>query len=242
MATLDKVKSDRKRNEILRILYDPYPEHFQKVWLVGFLHWVGYDRNEIIGIIKNLNRWVKFDLKVTSYMVDSVLKSYGNDCRNVKKESLRPAGRSPAPRFSSQFSFGFGKPIYEHPPCMKAYLDETKDTYQDIDHKLSLLNDLVEAGQVKDTDTNGGISIAEWTNMGKPELMDIGYGRFIEIAKRTNGKTTGIAISTGQFGLTKDGNKDINQKRYNKGNVFLTLDNGVIEDFIDRLRKLAKLG
>jgi hypothetical protein len=82
-------------------------------------------------------------------------------------------------------------------------------------------------------------TIAEWKNDGEPKTYDLGWGKFIEITKRTNGKNKGVAIARGTFGLDKNGNKDPNQKQY-KSNVFLTANNGSIEWLIQELTTIVK--
>lgn len=72
-----KIRSKRKRREVLQVLYDPDPVHYRRIWLVGFLSYVGYDRYEIYNIIRDNCKWLDFSQRITYYQIGSVLRSKG---------------------------------------------------------------------------------------------------------------------------------------------------------------------
>ncbi|CAG0971221.1 hypothetical protein METP1_01253 [Methanosarcinales archaeon] len=70
---LEKILSDRKRDGVLNVLHSVHPTHNQRLWLVGFLDYVGYDLPEILGIIASENRWKGYDRDKTAYQASSVI-------------------------------------------------------------------------------------------------------------------------------------------------------------------------
>ncbi len=72
-ADLSKIISLKKREEILSILHKTHPAHNQRLWLVGFLDYVGYSQNEICSIISRENRWNGYDKTKTEGQVGSVV-------------------------------------------------------------------------------------------------------------------------------------------------------------------------
>lgn len=69
---LSRVISSRKRQELLDVLHKPHPSHNQRLWLVGFLRYVGYSESEIRGIIHSENRWRNYVKQQTAVQVHSV--------------------------------------------------------------------------------------------------------------------------------------------------------------------------
>lgn len=78
-----------------------------------------------------------------------------------------------------------------------------------------------------------------WTDVGEPITNDLGYGRFLELSKRTNGQTTGLVISSGEYGRTQDGGSDQTRKIY-KNRLFVSLGNGAVPWLIKELTTLSK--
>lgn len=83
IADLSKVISINKRKEILSILHNTHPGHNRRLWLVGFLDYVGYSKSEICGIIYSGNRWKGYDKSTTESQVVSVIM------RKERKHSTR---------------------------------------------------------------------------------------------------------------------------------------------------------
>lgn len=71
---LDKIISNRKREDVLDVLHAVHPSHKQRLWLVGFLDYVGYSLPEILRIIASENRWKGYDREKTAYQASSVIK------------------------------------------------------------------------------------------------------------------------------------------------------------------------
>ncbi|WAM22728.1 MAG: hypothetical protein OI715_01120 (plasmid) [Candidatus Methanoperedens sp.] len=108
---LDKIISERKREDILRVLHAVHPSHKQRLWLVGFLDYVGYNLPDILGIIASENRWKGYDRDKTAYQASSVItgKSKTHSSRKQKepitiddligifKRNTSPTGRMTIP-------------------------------------------------------------------------------------------------------------------------------------------------
>lgn len=72
---LDKIKSLKKQEEILKILNDCEPRNEQRLYLVGFLKFVGYTLTEVMKIIRDNNSWLDYREKTTYYFVQNIFKS-----------------------------------------------------------------------------------------------------------------------------------------------------------------------
>ncbi len=83
---LDKILSDRKREDVLNILHSVHPTHKQRLWLVGFLDYVGYNLPEILGIIASENRWKGYDKNKTAYQAYSVITGKRKTCCDRKQK------------------------------------------------------------------------------------------------------------------------------------------------------------
>lgn len=66
---LNRIFSEKKRNQIFEILHDTNFTHNQFLWLCGFLLHTGYSEGDIFHIIKRLNKWDKFDSKEVRYQL-----------------------------------------------------------------------------------------------------------------------------------------------------------------------------
>ena len=84
---LQKVFSKRKRGEIEAILDKPYPAHFQRVYLVGFLKYaVGLSNKEICELIKEGAKWRDYDPAITEYQVRSIRKASKGELEFRRKQ------------------------------------------------------------------------------------------------------------------------------------------------------------
>lgn len=68
------IKSDRKRRKVLKILRDSDPDHNDRLWLAGFLNYIGLNQSGIINVITQFNHWSDYDKGTTRNQVKSVLK------------------------------------------------------------------------------------------------------------------------------------------------------------------------
>ncbi len=84
--TLDKIISLRKREEVMGVLRAIHPSHKQRLWLVGFLDYVGYSLQEILRIIDSENRWKGYDREKTAYQASSVITTKRVTKRDQKKK------------------------------------------------------------------------------------------------------------------------------------------------------------
>lgn len=71
---LEKVYSYDKRQELLNILHSEDPDHYQRLWLVGFLKHVGYSLEEICDIIDSECSWSDYNAVMTFNQVRSVFR------------------------------------------------------------------------------------------------------------------------------------------------------------------------
>ena len=69
---LTRVYSDRKRNDLYRILHAGNPRHNKRLWLAGFLKYAGYRMDEVEDIIARENGWSNYDPKRTREQLRSV--------------------------------------------------------------------------------------------------------------------------------------------------------------------------
>jgi hypothetical protein len=83
---LDKILSDRKREDVLNVLHSVHPTHKQRLWLVGFLDYVGYNLREILGIIASENCWKGYDREKTAYQASSVITGKRKTHRDLKQK------------------------------------------------------------------------------------------------------------------------------------------------------------
>lgn len=74
------VRADEKRQEILNTLHSEDPDHYSRLWLVGFLRFVGYDETEVLDIIDKGNSWADYDSRITQRQVSSVFR------KNAKRD------------------------------------------------------------------------------------------------------------------------------------------------------------
>jgi hypothetical protein len=63
---LDKVEA---------VLFNPAPSHYDRVWLVNYFKYVGYDNDQICGIIHVLNEWDGYSAQITYVQVSSIRRS-----------------------------------------------------------------------------------------------------------------------------------------------------------------------
>jgi len=87
---LRKVLSEYKREKIMKILKDPDPDHNSRLWLVGFLRFVGYEPEEVLEIIENECQWLDYDRDYTKRQIASVFKS------QVKESKGEKGGETPS--------------------------------------------------------------------------------------------------------------------------------------------------
>lgn len=77
-SDLDFIKSREKRKKVLRILEDPNPPHNDRLWLVGFLNYIGLSEICINNVISQYNKWSDFDRFITKKQIRSVVRGGKN--------------------------------------------------------------------------------------------------------------------------------------------------------------------
>jgi hypothetical protein len=69
---ITRVYSEKKRDDLYRILHARKAGHNQRLWLAGFLKYAGYRLEEVERIIDRENRWSNYDPRKTNQQLRSV--------------------------------------------------------------------------------------------------------------------------------------------------------------------------
>jgi hypothetical protein len=69
---ITRVYSEKKRNDLYRILHASSPRHNERLWLAGFLKYAGYRMDEVEDIIGRENHWSNYNPKRTREQLRSV--------------------------------------------------------------------------------------------------------------------------------------------------------------------------
>jgi len=79
-----------------------------------------------------------------------------------------------------------------------------------------------------------------WTDEPNTEqVRDCGYGNYIRIVVRSNGKSRGLVIENGQYGRLPDGNKDTT-KLLSRNRIFVSLYNGNVKWLAEEMLKVCQ--
>jgi hypothetical protein len=108
---LSNVRSFEKKQELFNILHSEDPDHYSRLYFVGFLKYVGYSLEEICSIIHQEASWGDYDAVMTYCQVRSVFK--GVDISSQGQEKREFEGEKPAPQRGLS------------PSCIDAYLPKT---------------------------------------------------------------------------------------------------------------------
>ncbi len=73
---LSKIFSLKKQLEAFDILQAPRPTHDERLWLVGFLRYVGYTRHEVFEIIDQHCAWSDYNPTITNYQIATVYNNH----------------------------------------------------------------------------------------------------------------------------------------------------------------------
>jgi len=156
---LDQIKIHKQFRKILAILEDPKADNYDRLYLVGFLFYVGYNPVEIYNIILKYHKWSNFSRKKTLYGIESGLKARRTagggviKVRGVVRGGVEPSqkrsfcGVAP-PSTGRKYPYlnPFYDPNYKLPkpdydlsqfPCIVADLDESAGSSRDIEKKRS---------------------------------------------------------------------------------------------------------
>lgn len=71
---LSRVRSFEKKQELFNTLHSEHPDHYSRLYLVGFLKFVGYSLEEICSIIDTEVSWEDYDRTMTYCQVRSIFK------------------------------------------------------------------------------------------------------------------------------------------------------------------------
>ncbi len=99
-VSLDRVRSFEKQQELLDVLHSEDPDHYSRLWLVGFLKFAGYSVDEICALIAVEACWTDYDARMTWCQVRGIF----HDQRSTLYISSRFEGVGAAPGGTLQSS------------------------------------------------------------------------------------------------------------------------------------------
>jgi len=85
---LNKIYSQKKRADVLRVLKDRHAHHNERLWMVGFLKFAGFSADEAMSVISRGNAWENFNPQTSAKQVESIFKT--------------PSGKKPGNRRSEE--------------------------------------------------------------------------------------------------------------------------------------------
>jgi len=85
---LSKVYSFEKKQDLLNVLHSDNPSHSERLWFVGFLHYIGYNTEEICDIIHQEASWSDYDVNMTYNQVVSVCGRPGRSGNTIQQHSV----------------------------------------------------------------------------------------------------------------------------------------------------------
>ena len=112
---LNKINSDKKAIECANILEAGHPVHAQRLFLAGFLKYVGYSMAEAINIIHDHCHWSDYNERSTAYQVASVFHQRPQQTQNHSEPRPRKWSLSPTEilRIKYQRSVALSKQLCE---------------------------------------------------------------------------------------------------------------------------------
>ncbi|MEA1957562.1 MAG: hypothetical protein U9N01_04325 [Euryarchaeota archaeon] len=112
---LNKINSDKKAIECAAILDAGHPTHAERLWLVGFLKFIGYSMDEVINIIQEHCQWADFNERLTSYQVGTIYGRHPQSTMNHGPSRARKWDLSPVEvlRIRRQRSIALSKQLCE---------------------------------------------------------------------------------------------------------------------------------
>ena len=97
-----KLMPEKRYNEVMKILQKKEPTHYERLWVVGYLKWLGFTADEIMEIIDNHNNWLDYDRNITWYQICSVFKIKTNMPRAIRHKKLHRREKIELPPLSER--------------------------------------------------------------------------------------------------------------------------------------------
>jgi len=97
-----KLMPEKRYNEVLNILEKEEPTHYERLWVVGYLKWLGFTADEIMEIIDNHNNWLDYDRNITWYQICSVFKTKTNMLHTIKQKKVHKREKIDLPLLSER--------------------------------------------------------------------------------------------------------------------------------------------
>jgi len=95
---LDKIFSLRKQLQVFDILQAPRPTHEERLWLVGFLKYVGYSQLQVFDIVDKHGQWSDYNATITDYQIATVFNSHHTPGNHETHRAHRRARKWDLPR------------------------------------------------------------------------------------------------------------------------------------------------
>ncbi|MCW3140639.1 MAG: hypothetical protein N2V72_00445 [Methanophagales archaeon] len=97
-----KIMPEKRYNEVLNILQKEEPTHYERLWLVGYLKWLGFNADEVMDIIDNHNNWLDYKRNITWYQICSVFKTKAIMPNTIRQRKLREREKIELPTLSER--------------------------------------------------------------------------------------------------------------------------------------------
>ena len=97
-----KIMPEKRYNEVLNILRKEKPTHYERLWVVGYLKWLGFDAEEVMDIIDNHNNWLDYDRNITWHQICSVFKIKTNMPHTMRHKKVHRREKIDLPPLSER--------------------------------------------------------------------------------------------------------------------------------------------
>lgn len=128
---LSKIKSDFKRSELYAILENINPGHDDRLYLVRFLGYVGYDAQHVCDIIHYGCAWANYSQNMTYNQVMSVFR-WLNRVTSSQPHHFNPGERSERGAWIKHDDY---KKLYRRPLCAIHAGVHCPDCPDNVNHK-----------------------------------------------------------------------------------------------------------
>lgn len=112
---LNKVNSDKKAIECGNVLEAFHPTHSERLWLCGFLKYVGYSVIDVLDIIREHAQWADYNQRTTAYQVGTIFHQRPQQAKNHHNTKSRKWDLTPVEvlRIRRQKSISLSKLLCE---------------------------------------------------------------------------------------------------------------------------------
>jgi len=101
---LAKIHSVKKLMEIHDILKAIHPIHAERLYLVGFLKYIGYSMQGVCDIIDQFAEWEDYSQSTTQYQVSTIFKQPYRKGNNTSKPRVRKWSLTPLEEYKIKYA------------------------------------------------------------------------------------------------------------------------------------------